>query len=351
MPKDFSKTTLTRRGALGLAAGGLVTALARPAIAQARKKAVIGSIFTSTAFIPAFVAQKAGYFADEGLDVDIQPFANSAESLPQLGRGNIVLYGGVPSAGFMNALANESGVKVVANGGLQPSTGPSPTGLYVKTDAVKSGAIKGVADLKGKRIGSNGGILGSGGSYWIGRFLEEANLTLKDVELVPLPGSPSVVISLENGQIDAGFIVWEFAQPSVEKGILQGIGDNDKAMLGKVIYYYFGGNDILVKDRAMGVGLMKGMIRASRQHLQGDYRKDPLVKEVMTKVATIPPDPFDKAPIFRYDPNLEPDANGLLAMQKIFRPFPNILQYQKDYTADQLVDASLIQEAVKQLKT
>lgn len=340
---------ITRRAALKLGAAGMATTLAAPYVwAQGKKKLVVGSNFVSSAFAPAFVAQKAGYFDKEGLEVELVSFGGQTEAIPQLARGGIVVYGGVPSAGFLNGLVNESSVKVIANGGEQPKQGVSPTGIYVRKADKDSGKIKSIADLKGLKVASAGGYLGSAGSYFIGRYLAEGKLSLNDVELINLPSSSAIITALENNQIDAGFSVYDFAKPSMDKGIVAPIGDDAAALNDHVIFHYFAADALLKTDRASGLKFARALIRASRDFLQGDYRTNDTVVAAMTTIAQLPPAFFKQSPTYQFNKDLTPNIAGLVAMQKMFRPY-GILQYANDIPEETMIDKSLFAEAAKSL--
>lgn len=340
---------MTRRTALKFGAAGLASTIAAPHVwAQGKKKLVVGSNFVSSAFAPAFVAQKAGYFDQEGIEVELVSFGGQTEAIPQLARGGIVVYGGVPSAGFLNGLINESSVKVVANGGEQPKQGTSPTGIYIRKADHDSGKIKSIADLKGLKVASAGGYLGSAGSYFIGRYLEQGKLSLTDVELVNLQSSSAIITALENNQIDAGFAVYDFAKPAMDKGIAMPIGDDAAALNDHVIFHYFAADQLLKTDRDSGLKFARALIRASRDFLQGDYRNNETVVGGMTTIAQLPAAFFKQSPVYQFNKDLTPNISGLVAMQKMFRPY-GILQYPNDIPEEAMIDRSLFAEAAKSL--
>src|ERR1700680_2809304 len=74
----------------------------------------IGTIGASSD-APFFVADKKGYFADEGLTVKFVRFDSAAKMIPSLGSGEVDVGSGATSAGLYNAVKRGIGIKIVAD--------------------------------------------------------------------------------------------------------------------------------------------------------------------------------------------------------------------------------------------
>ncbi|MFI4980448.1 MAG: ABC transporter substrate-binding protein [Nevskiales bacterium] len=139
-----------RRDVLKAAASlGAAATLARPAIAQARRKItiVVGTptIDSATDDFFAGIPIGAGFYAEEGLDVDVQTSAGStaAVSLLMSGQAQFCTHG---TPGLFYAVDHALPIKGVIC--------PIPD-YFVSVAVDEAGPIKSIADLRGKTIGVN----------------------------------------------------------------------------------------------------------------------------------------------------------------------------------------------------
>src|SRR3954468_12573066 len=100
---------------------------------------------------PTFLALERGYFAAEGLDVELIRIQAAGEAIPQLATGGLDVAMGSVAAGFYNAVARGAEVRVVADQGSTLPGFPLYS-LVVRKDLVDSGQVRDWADLKGLRI-------------------------------------------------------------------------------------------------------------------------------------------------------------------------------------------------------
>jgi sulfonate transport system substrate-binding protein len=138
---------------------------------------------------PIFVAYEKGFFADEGLDVELVK-SNWDEMRDGLGLGrfqathHLLMY-------MMKPIENGLDVKI---------TGGIHTGC-LRVQAGKKTDIKTLADLKGKKVGVT--VLGSPPHLFASRAMAAQGLQPeKDVEWVTLPAD-TFGLALDQGKIDA----------------------------------------------------------------------------------------------------------------------------------------------------
>ena len=154
-----------------------------------------------TSFGPIFIAKDEGYFEQQGLDVELVRFQATSEALPLLLKGDIAVSGGTLSPGIINAAADGARIRLVADKGTILSDSCNSQGIVVRRDLVESGAVKGIADLRGRKIAST-----SDQSYNVRRALALGNLTTDDVSLIDMP-RPSILAALQNKALDAAFLM------------------------------------------------------------------------------------------------------------------------------------------------
>ncbi len=146
------------------------------------------------------VAVEKGYFHGEGIRVDVQRFTAGAKMVPALVAGELEVAGGTAAAGLYNAIASGMDFKVVADKG-QNRPGHEFATLVIRRDLLDSGAIKSLADLKGRRIAHLPGQ-GVVTQYILGQILERAGIPWTGVERVDI-AAPNQVPLLVNKQADA----------------------------------------------------------------------------------------------------------------------------------------------------
>ncbi|HWZ48162.1 MAG TPA: ABC transporter substrate-binding protein [Herbaspirillum sp.] len=161
-----------------------------------------------------FIADKKGYFKQEGLVVSYINFDSGAKMVAPLGAGQIEVGAGSVSVGLYNAVARGIEIKIVADkGSTPPGYGYQP--LLVRKDLVDNGRYKSLKDLKGMKIA--GSAPGSGSTSTLNEALKKAGLTGADVERVYL-AFPQHVLALQNKAIDAALTTEPSATKAVQSG-------------------------------------------------------------------------------------------------------------------------------------
>jgi NitT/TauT family transport system substrate-binding protein len=141
-----------------------------------------------------WVAEKKGFFIENGLDVNIEEYIFSGGILKGLAAGKLDLGTTMEVSFAMDELVDRGDMKIVS--------------VIAKSDrteliARKDHGIYNISDLKGKKIGVTPA---TNAEFFLGAFLLFNNLILKDVEVVYLNPS-DLVSSISNGSIDAA-ITW-----------------------------------------------------------------------------------------------------------------------------------------------
>lgn len=201
---------LTRRASLGLAASLLVTT---GAYAQTRTEVRVGTL-GAISDAPIFIADKKGYFRDEGIDVKMTVFQSAATMVAPLGAGQLDVGAGSPSAGMYNAVARKINVRIVADKAMS-TPGYGATKLIVRKDLVDSGKFKTLADLKGMKIAGN--APGVSNTAMLNVMLTSVGLKYSDVEVVNL-SFPDHLVALQNKSVDAGATI----EPTATQAVLSG---------------------------------------------------------------------------------------------------------------------------------
>jgi NitT/TauT family transport system substrate-binding protein len=193
-------------GIAGLAGPGLGSAHA-----QVTVKVGTASSSSDAGF---FIAEKKGYFKQQGINVQFIDFDSAAKMVAPLGVGQLDVGGGAPSAGLYNALARGIAIKIVADkGSTPPGHGYNP--MLVRKDLVDSGKVKDFRDLKGLKIAIS--APGTSPAVNVNEALKKGGLTYSDVTVVHM-GFPQHVVAYQNKAIDASITT----EPSASLAIASG---------------------------------------------------------------------------------------------------------------------------------
>jgi NitT/TauT family transport system substrate-binding protein len=171
----------------------VVAALSSPP-ASAQEKIKVG-ILPFSESLGSVIADKKGYFKDEGLEVEFTKFDSGALAVPvlQSGRIDIVLSNTVTT---LQAIEQGLDAIVLAPGAIVRTSPPdTTTALIVLKDGIKS-----PKDLEGKRVGVN--VINSSAWLHIVAALDKAGVDRSKVRFTEVP-FPQMNDPLLNGQLDA----------------------------------------------------------------------------------------------------------------------------------------------------
>ena len=150
-------------------------------------------------YVPLYIAEEEGYFAEQGLQVEFVRMTRSTAAIPILAQGKLDVFAGVLRAGLLNAMARGAKIKFVAGQTYVAPTGCTYVALVVRRALVESGELDNPAQLQGRRISTS---RATPSEYFLEKLLNAAGLTLEDIEIVDIP-TPLEPEALEKGTIDA----------------------------------------------------------------------------------------------------------------------------------------------------
>ena len=144
-------------------------------------------------YLPLTIAERQGYFKDEGLDVEIPDFAGGAKALQALVGGSADMVSGAFEH-TINMQAKKQPIRAVV---LQASY--SSIVLVMPKD--KAAKYKSPKDLKGLKIGVT--APGSSTNMFVNNLLAKDGLKPNDVAIVGVGAAAGAVAAMEKGEIDA----------------------------------------------------------------------------------------------------------------------------------------------------
>jgi NitT/TauT family transport system substrate-binding protein len=143
-------------------------------------------------YLPLTVAEKKGFFKDEGLDVEINDFGGGAKSLQALVGGSVdVVTGAYEHTIRMQAKGQD--IRAVVELGRFP-------GIVIAVRKDLAGKVKSAADFKGLKIGVT--APGSSTALTAQYAMVKAGLKATDAPIIGVGGGASAVAAMKQGQVD-----------------------------------------------------------------------------------------------------------------------------------------------------
>lgn len=253
--------------------------------ADAAEETVTVGTSNSSSDVPLFIAEKNGYFKQEGLNVKLTPFDSAARMIAPLGTGELDVAAGAPSAGFYNALQRGVDVRIVADKGSSPK-GYGYLKLLVRSDLYKSGKVKSFKDLKGLKIAEPAPATST--SVTLDEALKRGGLKYDDVQHVYM-GFPNHISALAGKSIDGAMTTEPSATIAMRAGDAVQLASSDQVYPNQQIAVILYGGNFIVKRRDVGERFMRAYIKAARfyndglaqGHLRG--KNGPAVLAILTE--------------------------------------------------------------------
>lgn len=291
-------------------------------------------------YAPIFVALEKGYYAEQGLDVTLEALPGGADLIALTANNQFQISAAGAGPAFWNALALGLPIKVIAPGHQEGN--PVATPLMISRATCESGSIRGVADLRGKRVSVNAR---GGTEYWLASALGTGGLTLDDVTVETIPFAEAV-LALESGAIEAAMIGEPLATKAIQDGIAVPLTETFpiENVLPTII---IANTDFAAENPDLVTGFVVAYLKASRD-LSGAGWAEPEHLAIVEQYTQVPADLAAAAvpPIYLLNGEIDPQALGLL--QSFFRTRDQ-LEYDEDIDPASVIDHSYTESALEQI--
>jgi len=194
MKRLFFSLLLSLSASIGMAADKLVLQVGTPA--------------PNMLHLPVYVSQKAGYFAEENLEIELRHSPNASVA------AQIVSSGGADLAEFSfepALLGHDKGIR----GKFFYRTTPR---LIYFVGVLPGSNISNIKELAGKSIGVSN--MGSASIFILRSMLRDSGLADDQIRLVPVGVGDSAAAALRSGQVQA-LSLWDSAYAGLERGGLK----------------------------------------------------------------------------------------------------------------------------------
>lgn len=144
-------------------------------------------------YLPLTIAERKGYFKDEGLDVEIPDFAGGAKALQAMIGGSADVVSGAYEHTITQQAKGQNIEALVLQGKY--------AGIVLAMPKAKAAAYKSPADLKGMKIGVT--APGSSTNMFVNILLARAKLQPDAVSIIGVGAGAGAVAIMKRGEIDA----------------------------------------------------------------------------------------------------------------------------------------------------
>lgn len=160
--------------------------------------------------VTPYVAEKQGFFKEEGLQVEVRYFDTGPQAISAIISGDLqITYSALVP--IVNAMARKAPIVIIANNAVTSGKTPDGHSLLVRADS----GINTLKDLEGKRIATNG--LGSMTQVYPLELMARQGVDTKKITWAEVP-FPQLNDVLLKGQVDAIAQVEPFTSMLVDSG-------------------------------------------------------------------------------------------------------------------------------------
>jgi NitT/TauT family transport system substrate-binding protein len=304
--------------ASGAPAASQPSAASPPAAAPAPATVRVG-LMLSASDAGFFVALEQGYFTEQGINLEVEPIQAAATMLAPLAAGQIEIGGTTLTPGFLNAIARDVSIKVVADKGTT-APGFGYEGLMVRKALVDSGTFQGPGDLGGRKVAIPS--VASGAQAALERALARGGISSRDVDINTLAFA-DMEAAFAGDAIDAAMVIEPFLTRILDRGVGALYARDDEYypnhQLGVAMYAQtFVLEQPDVARRAM-VAYLKGVRDYNDAFVKRDPAKRAAAVAALVKHTTVKdPALYDRMAMPGLNPNGTVNLDSLAADQEYF---------------------------------
>jgi NitT/TauT family transport system substrate-binding protein len=294
-------------------AGLVLLAALALAQAQAAQTVKLGMV-KGTVSGPVYIAQDKGYFAAEGLTVELVYF-DAAQPIAVATASGDIEFGAVGLTGGLYSLGGQGALRIIA--GLFREAPKFPLIAYLVSNNAAAAGLKSLKDLGGHSVGVT--QIGSALHYALGLAAEKYAIDLKSVQVLPLQSNPNIASAIVGGRTDAALLNAYFSLPIIAKGeakLLGWVGDETPWQMGAIFTATKTADERGDTVKRFLAGFRKGAreYHAAFTGADGSRQDGPTGPEIAALIARhlAQPTPQVEASIAFVDPELTLDVKDIL---------------------------------------
>lgn len=290
-------------------------------------------------YAPVALALDKGYFAEHGLDVQLESLAGGSDMVVLTANGDFDIGVGGTGPAFFNAVARGIDLKLISP--LHFERGEPATPLVVSKKRYDSGELTTPGDLAGKKVSVNAR---GATEYWLETALATDGLTIEDVDLQTLP-FPDVPAALDSGALDGAMLGEPLVTQAEKDGLVVRL-DADFPEDFQPTFVWVN-PDFASETPELVTGFMAGMLQGCRDLWGDDWDSDDNLA-ILQKYTNVPPDLIREASRTWCEPNGEIHSEDLATLQEFFGD-RGLLEYDEPLDVEGLIDRTFANAAVEMI--
>ena len=298
-------------------------------------------------YLPLTIAERKGYFKDEGLDVQIVDFAGGAKSLEAMMGGSADVVSGAYEHTINMQARGQPIVAIVLQGRYN--------GIVLAVNKSKAAQVKSLKDLKGMKVGVT--APGSSTNMMVSSLLVKNGLKPDDVSIIGVGASAGAVAAMKKNSIDALSNLDPVMTKLETDGDVQVLVDTRTAKGMQEVY----GGDYHAGCIYAPVAWVKKYPNTTQAIVNAMVRADLWLQKARVDeiVATVPKEYYSadeslyKVALYKNQPGFSPDglfsAKGAQNVYAVLKAFePSVQKAKIDLAAT--YDNNFVQKALKKYK-
>jgi NitT/TauT family transport system substrate-binding protein len=218
------------------------------------------------------IAEKEGYFEEQGLDVEFIPYQNTNDLITLLLAGEIDAAAPSASAGFFNAISRGGNIKIILPLTEFRVKDCSTVAYLARTEDVEAGLYEDKQAWPEVKLVVSTQALNSIPGYVLSEALDPASLTVEDmqIEVVDIPAQEE---ALRNGQVDIVYAV----EPWITRMTAQGdiaVFDNAEQYAPGLSASVIVAGPKIIDNPDVGNRFAVAYLKAVRQYLEGPTERN-----------------------------------------------------------------------------
>ena len=298
-----------------------------------------------TSMVAIYLAYDRGYFADEGLDVDLQVSNDRSQDVALLATNQANFIVSLPDPVLFNAIDRGIDIRILASATVNGPT-DRPATFLVRSDLLDGGQYKGPADARGLTVAV--GVQSS--TYYVDTYLSRAGLGIDDVKVVMLNG-PEAIAAFKTGAIDAAWEAEPIATSLNTQGLARTVATTGELVPGSVAGVLAVAPQFARDQPEATQRFVNAFLRGARDYYfgysQGQADRASIIQSMVTHTTVKDPNTYNQLGLPSYDPNCSTDPSPSWSAFQDFYVKRGIEERKVDIS--RYVDYSLINRALDQL--
>ena len=192
----------------------------KPAEKEDKKELTLSfGVMPAVDSLPVYIAEKEGFFKDEGLNLDLQSFKSPKDRDAALSSGNLD-----------GANTDLIAVSTYLEGGMDFQIVSQSIGVF--SVLTSNEEVKSLADLKDKKVGI---AKNQAPYYFLDEALKTGNLTVADIVYEEVPQIPVRIELASNKKIDATVVPEPFRTIGLANGLTE-LGNSNELAIDSTVF-------------------------------------------------------------------------------------------------------------------